>query len=47
MTCLLVRGIAINEAVDKAKRYIAKAMVHPFKIGKADRGPLNLTLPAV
>ena len=28
-------------AIDPAKKYLARAMVHPFKIGKGQWGPLN------
>lgn len=41
---LLARGLKLEEAIDKTKKYLAKAAVHPFKIGKG-RGPLNLTTP--
>lgn len=40
----LVKGMALGEAVDRAKKYIAKAVQHPFAIGKG-RGPLNHTVP--
>ena len=40
----LVRGAILGEAVDRAKRYIAKAVQHPFRIGQGG-GPLNHTLP--
>lgn len=41
---LLARGLKIDEAIDKTRKYLAKAAVHPFKIGKG-AGPLNLTTP--
>ena len=41
---LLARGLKLDESIDKSKKYLAKAAVHPFKIGKG-RGPLNLTTP--
>ncbi len=40
----LVKGMAVGEAVDRAKKYIGKAVQHPFVIGKG-RGPLNHTVP--
>jgi hydroxymethylpyrimidine/phosphomethylpyrimidine kinase len=40
----LVKGMALGEAVDRAKKYISKAVQHPFSIGKG-RGPLNHTVP--
>jgi hydroxymethylpyrimidine/phosphomethylpyrimidine kinase len=36
----LARGMNMEESVDMAKKYISKALNHPFKIG-AGRGPLN------
>lgn len=39
-----VKGVSVGESVEKAKQYIAKAMQHPFQIGKGP-GPLNHTLP--
>ena len=41
---LLARGLRLDDAIDKTKKYLAKAAVHPFKIGKG-HGPLNLTTP--
>lgn len=41
---LITRGLSMGESIDKAKQYIAKAMQHPFKIGKGF-GPLNHTIP--
>lgn len=41
---LIARGLGIGESIEKAKQYIAKAMQHPFIIGKG-LGPLNHTLP--
>lgn len=41
---LLARGLKLDEAIDKTKKYLVKAAVHPFKIGKG-MGPLNLTTP--
>jgi hydroxymethylpyrimidine kinase/phosphomethylpyrimidine kinase len=43
-TALLVRGAVVGEAVDKAKKYVAKAVQHPFVLGKG-KGPLNHTVP--
>jgi hydroxymethylpyrimidine kinase/phosphomethylpyrimidine kinase len=40
VACLLARGTPHAEAVDAAKRYIARAMNHPYRIGKGD-GPLR------
>ena len=43
--CAMVsKGILMGEAIDKAKKYIAKAVQHPFQIGKGE-GPLNHTIP--
>ena len=43
--CALVsKGMLLGEAIDKAKKYLAKAMQHPFQIGKGE-GPLNHTMP--
>jgi hydroxymethylpyrimidine/phosphomethylpyrimidine kinase len=36
----LARDLNLSTAIPAAKDYIARAMVHPFKIGKG-RGPLN------
>jgi len=36
----LARGLSIEESVDIAKKFISKALNHPFKIGKG-KGPLN------
>jgi hydroxymethylpyrimidine/phosphomethylpyrimidine kinase len=36
----LARKIKLNQAVDPAKKFIARALVHPFKIGHGN-GPLN------
>lgn len=36
----LARKVRIQQAIEIAKKYIARTMVHPFKIGKG-RGPLN------
>ncbi|MEW5763958.1 MAG: bifunctional hydroxymethylpyrimidine kinase/phosphomethylpyrimidine kinase [Acidobacteriota bacterium] len=44
LTALLVRGAVVGEAVDKAKKYVAKAAQHPFVLGKG-RQPLNHTVP--
>ena len=41
---LLMRGVVMGEAIDRAKKYLAKAMQHPFQIGKG-KGPLNHTVP--
>ncbi len=40
IACLLARNVSLPEAVDEAKRYVARAMNHPYKIGKGD-GPLQ------
>jgi len=40
IACLLARGLPVPEAVDGAKRYVAKAMNHPYRIGKGE-GPLQ------
>jgi hydroxymethylpyrimidine/phosphomethylpyrimidine kinase len=40
VSCLLARNVPIAEAVDTAKRYVSRAMNHPYKIGKGD-GPLH------
>lgn len=37
----LARKLKIHSAIDPAKKYIARALVHPFKIGKGEHGPLN------
>jgi len=43
--CAMVsKGVLLGEAIDKAKKYLAKAMQHPFQIGKSE-GPLNHTIP--
>jgi len=39
IACLLARGAPLPEAVDEAKRYVARAMNHPYRIGKGE-GPL-------
>ena len=41
---LLSKGCLMGEAIDRTKKYIAKAVQHPFQIGKG-RGPLNHTVP--
>lgn len=41
---LIARGLAMGESIEKAKQYLAKAMQHPFQIGKG-LGPLNHTIP--
>lgn len=40
----VVKGIHTPEAVSAAKKFVAKAMTHPFQIGKG-HGPLNLNVP--
>lgn len=40
IACQLARGVNIAEAVDGAKRYIARAVSHSSRIGKGS-GPLN------
>jgi len=44
ITALLVKGSSVGESIDKAKKYIAKAVKHPFVLGKG-KGPLNHTIP--
>ena len=44
LAALLVKGSVMGEAIDRAKKYIAKAIQHPFQIGKGE-GPLNHTVP--
>lgn len=44
LCALLSKGCLMGEAVDRTKKYIAKAIQHPFQIGKG-RGPLNHTVP--
>lgn len=44
LAALLVKGTPTGEAVDRAKKYVAKAVQHPFTLGKG-LGPLNHTLP--
>jgi hydroxymethylpyrimidine kinase/phosphomethylpyrimidine kinase len=39
VACLLARNVPLPEAVDEAKRYVARAMNHPYRIGKGE-GPL-------
>jgi len=39
VACNLARNMSVAEAVDAAKRYVARAMSHPYKIGKGE-GPL-------
>jgi len=41
---LIARGLGMGESIEKAKQYLAKAMQHPFQIGKG-LGPLNHTIP--
>lgn len=41
---LIARGLSMGESIEKAKQYLAKAMQHPFQIGKG-LGPLNHTIP--
>lgn len=41
---LIARGMGMGESIEKAKQYLAKAMQHPFQIGKG-LGPLNHTIP--
>jgi hydroxymethylpyrimidine kinase/phosphomethylpyrimidine kinase len=44
LCALLARGCLMGESIDRAKKYIAKAIQHPFQIGKG-YGPLNHTVP--
>lgn len=37
----LAKKMKVQAAIDPAKKYIARAMVHPFKIGSGPNGPLN------
>ncbi len=41
---LSTKGLVLGECIDRAKKYIAKAVQHPFQIGKG-KGPLNHTIP--
>ena len=41
---MLEEKIYRGEAVDKAKKYVAKAAQHPFVLGKGKQ-PLNHTVP--
>lgn len=36
----LAKRFPLEKAIDPAKKYLARAMIHPFKIGKGN-GPLN------
>jgi hydroxymethylpyrimidine/phosphomethylpyrimidine kinase len=40
IACHLAKKMKVSAAVDPAKKYIVRAMVHPFKIGNGS-GPLN------
>lgn len=40
VACLLARNLPAAEAVDMAKRYVARAMKHPYRIGRGE-GPLH------
>ncbi len=40
----MVKGTITTEAVSNAKKFVSKAMVHPFTIGHGN-GPLNLNVP--
>ena len=40
LTAHLAKKVKIVNAIDPAKKYLARAMVHPFKIGSGN-GPLN------
>lgn len=44
LCALLAKGCLPAEAIDRSKKYIAKAVQHPFQIGKG-KGPLNHTVP--
>lgn len=44
LAALLAKGSPVGEAVDRAKKYVAKAVQHPFVLGKG-LGPLNHTVP--
>jgi hydroxymethylpyrimidine/phosphomethylpyrimidine kinase len=39
IACLLARNLPLQDAVDEAKRYVSRAMNHPYRIGKGE-GPL-------
>jgi hydroxymethylpyrimidine/phosphomethylpyrimidine kinase len=41
---MLAKGSLMGEAIDRAKKYIGKAVQHPFRVGKG-KGPLNHTVP--
>jgi len=44
LAALAVKGMGMGESIEKAKQYLAKAMQHPFLIGRG-AGPLNHTIP--
>ncbi len=44
LAALAVKGLGVGESVEKAKQYIAKAVQHPFQIGRG-QGPLNHSVP--
>lgn len=44
LAALLAKGMVMGEAIDRAKKYLSKAIQHPFQIGKGE-GPLNHTVP--
>lgn len=44
LCAMLAKGSLLGEAIERAKRYIGKAVQHPFQVGKG-RGPLNHTVP--
>jgi hydroxymethylpyrimidine/phosphomethylpyrimidine kinase len=45
VACKLAMGDRLEVAIDVAKKYVAKAMNHPFAIGKGPHGPLNHGVP--
>jgi hydroxymethylpyrimidine kinase/phosphomethylpyrimidine kinase len=44
ITVCLAKGLTMEESVDVSKKFISKALNHPFKIGEG-KGPLNHNLP--
>jgi hydroxymethylpyrimidine/phosphomethylpyrimidine kinase len=44
LCALLAKGCLMGESIDRVKKYIGKAIQHPFQIGKG-KGPLNHTVP--
>lgn len=44
LCALCAKGTPVGAGIEKAKQYLAKAMQHPFQIGRG-AGPLNHTVP--